>query len=130
MAGEDDDDSRSRKDDSSDAPEPKPEPAESIMPALDVAHWLLDKNFLLAAYEFWFELEDARDAADPTEPQARKELHAYFKDNQRFPVQELASFASQDGASSRQEQTGCFGVESAKWVSRHSCTVAALLYRA
>lgn len=70
----------------------------SLIPSTDVATWLLDKNFLLSAYELWFELEDSRDASDPTEPQARNKLRDFFKDGKRFPPQELAAMATQDGA--------------------------------
>lgn len=88
MAGDEDDRSKSGED-------------EKIIPAEDVAEWLLDKKHLLSAYELWFELEDSRDASDPTEPQARNKLRDFFKDPKRFPPSELAGLATQDGASVR-----------------------------
>lgn len=92
MAGDEDDGA-------SKASEPTKEEAISLIPSQDVASWLLSKNFLLSAYELWFELEDSRDASDPTEPQARNKLRDYFKDPKRFPPQELSAMATQDGAS-------------------------------
>ena len=54
-------------------------PDVTLTPARDVAQWLLGKGHLLAAHELWFELEDVRDAADPTEPQARgTDAHSNF----------------------------------------------------
>ena len=71
---------------------------EPIIASIDIGKWLISKNHLLAAYELLFELEDTRDAADPTEPQARDHLRDFFNDKSRFPPQELAAVRGQDGA--------------------------------
>lgn len=92
MAGDEEDDKASSR-----ASESVEDPI-SLIPSQDIATWLINKQFLLSAYELWFELEDSRDAADPTEPQARNKLRDYFKDPKRFPPKELAGMATQDGA--------------------------------
>ena len=76
-------------------------PDVTLIPAAEIGQWLLAKNHLLSAYELLFELEDSRDAADPTEPQARTQLRDFFKDKSRFPQSEMAAVNTQDGARCR-----------------------------